>query len=163
MATNWLEFRVFRPYETSTMRYVAMQYINCKAGLPAHEAGSGPNEQENGMNTKPTTPKLLPWLARKAGISEHRAVTLWRDAERWAHRRAVFGSSAYYKLAVDRLLELVAAESLREDAASFGWRPWARAQARLWAVSMQVAQEGSALLGRGFRLIGSAAGQHQIG
>ena len=115
------------------------------------------------MSTKPKTPKLLPWLAKKAGISDHRATTLWLDAERWAARRAPFGSSAYYKLAVDRLLELVAGESLREDAASFGWRPWARAQARFWAISMQVVQEGSALTARGWRLIGSAARPHQLG
>jgi hypothetical protein len=115
------------------------------------------------MTTNPKTLKMLPWLAKKAGISEHRASTLWRESERWAERRATRGSSTYYKLAVDRLLELVAAESLREDAASFGWRPWARAQARFWAVSMHTAQEGSALMARGWRLIGSAAQQHQLG
>lgn len=109
------------------------------------------------MRTKPKTPKLLPWLAKKAGITEARATTLWHDAERWAERRAAAGSADYFRLAVDRLLELVAAESLRADAASFGWRPWARAQARLWALSMQVAQEGAALTARGWRLIGSAA------
>jgi len=111
------------------------------------------------MRSKPKTPKILPWLAKKAGISETRAATLWHDAERWAERRAAVGSSDYFKLAVDRLLELAAAESLREDAASFGWRPWARAQARLWAVSMQVAQQGCALTARGWRLIGSASQQ----
>lgn len=109
------------------------------------------------MSTNPKTPKLLPWLARKAGISERRACTLWFEAERWAARRASPGCSAYYQLAMDRLLELAAAESLREDAASFGWRPWARAQARLWAVSMQAAQEGSALVARGWRLLGASA------
>jgi hypothetical protein len=115
------------------------------------------------MNTKLKTPKLLPWLAKKAAISERRAATLWHDSERWAAHRAAPGSSDYYKLAVDRLLELVAAESLREDAASFGWRPWARAQARLWAISMQVAHQGAALTARGWRLIGSAAQHHQPG
>jgi hypothetical protein len=115
------------------------------------------------MTSKPKTPKLLPWLAKKAGISERRAATLWHDAERWAARLAAPGSSAYFKLAVDRLLELMAAESLREDAASFGWRPWARAQARMWAVSMQVAQETSALTARGWRLLGSATRHHQLG
>ena len=113
------------------------------------------------MRTNPRTPKLLPWLAKKAGISEHRATALWLESERWAARRAASGTSAYYKLAVDRLLELTAAESLREDAASFGWRPWTRAQARVWALSMQVAQQGSALTARGWRLIGSSARQHQ--
>lgn len=113
------------------------------------------------MRSKPETPKLLPWLAKKAGISDARAATLWRDAERWAERRATAGSSDYYKLAVDRLLELVAAESLRADAASFGWRPWARAQARLWAVSMQAAQQGAALSARGWRLIETISRQQQ--
>lgn len=115
------------------------------------------------MRTQPKTPKILPWLAKKAGISESRITTLWHEAERWAGRRSKVGSSLYFKLAVDRLLELALAESLRADAASFGWRPWARAQARLWAVSMQVAQQSSALTARGWRLIGSAAKQHQPG
>ena len=112
------------------------------------------------MTTHPKTPKLLPWLAKKAGISEHRATILWFDAERWAARRAAAGSSAYYKLAVDRLLQLAAAESLREDAASFGWRPLARAQARFLAIAMQVMQEGSALTARSWRLFGSVARQN---
>lgn len=111
------------------------------------------------MRTPPKTPKLLPWLAKKAGITESRATRLWHDAERWAQRQAAPGTAAYFQLAVDRLLELVAAESLREDAASFGWRPWARAQARFWASSMQAAQEASAAVGRGWRLIGSTAQQ----
>jgi len=114
------------------------------------------------MRSKPKTPKILPWLARKAGISDARAAELWRDAEHWAARRAETGTSAYFKLAVDRLLELAAADSLREDAASFGWRPWARAQARLWAISMQAAQEASALNARGWRLVGSFARLRQL-
>jgi hypothetical protein len=139
-----------------------MQHVACRTGGTGPQGRESPIEQENRMRTNPTTPKLLPWLAKKAGISERRATTLWLESERWAARRATTGSSAYYKLAVDRLLELTAAESLREDAASFGWRPWARAQARLWAVSMQAAQQGSALAARGWRLIGSTAQQHQL-
>ncbi len=106
------------------------------------------------MTSNPKTPKLLPWLAKKAGITERRATTLWHQAERWAACRAAAGSSDYFKLAVDHLLELIAAESLRADAASFGWRPWARAQARFWAVSMQAAHQASALSARGWRLLG---------
>lgn len=104
------------------------------------------------MKTNPKSPKLLPWLAKKAGITEHRATVLWHDATRWAEHRAKDGSSAYYKLAVDRFMELVAAESLREDAASFGWRPWARAQARMWAAAMHVAHQGADLAARTWRL-----------
>jgi hypothetical protein len=114
------------------------------------------------MRTAPKTPKLLPWLAKKAGISDARAAVLWHDAERWAARQAAPASSTYFKLAVDRLMELVAAESLRQDAASFGWRPWARAQARLWAVSMQVMHEGSALTARGWRLLNAAASRTRV-
>jgi hypothetical protein len=113
------------------------------------------------MKSYPKTPKILPWLAKKTGISESRAAELWHDAERWAGRRAKVGSSLYFKLAVDRLLELALAESLRADAASFGWRPWARTQARLWAVSMQIAQQGSALTARGWRMVSAAARQQQ--
>ena len=115
------------------------------------------------MNINRKTPKLLPWLAKKAGISERRAAALWREAERWAERRAARNSSTYYKLALDRFLERVAAESLREDAASFGWRQWARTQVRFWAVSMLVVQQGSALIAGGWRLIGAGARQHQPG
>jgi hypothetical protein len=115
------------------------------------------------MRTHPKTPKILPWLAKKTGISEARATALWHDAERWAAHRAPAGSSLYFKLAVDRLLQLALAESLRADAASFGWRPWARAQARFWVLSMQAAQHGSALTDRGWRLIRSAARQQQPG
>lgn len=113
------------------------------------------------MKTTPKTPKILPWLARKAGISEARAEQLWHEAERWAASQADPGSAAYFKLAVDRLLQLAAAESLRADAASFGWRPWARAQARAWAVSMQAMHEAAALSARGWRMVDSVTQRSQ--
>lgn len=83
---------------------------------------------------KAVPPMILPWLARKAGISEQRAETLWAAAERDAasHVGKKTGPE-YWRAAMDHLLELVAAESLHEDAASFGWRPWSRAQARFWS------------------------------
>lgn len=88
---------------------------------------------------KPTTPKILPWLARKADIPMHRAEILWHRACRHAaHATAEMDSPAYWAAAVDRLLELVAAERLREDAASFGWRQWARFNARLWRVPLAI-------------------------
>jgi len=78
-------------------------------------------------------PKILPWLAHKAGLSERRAETLWATALRYAaHHVGETASSAYWQAAMDRLLELIAAESLREDNASFGWRPWLRAQSHFW-------------------------------
>lgn len=113
------------------------------------------------MKTLAKTPKLLPWLARKAGIDDVRAAALWREAERWAARQAPDGSPVYYKLAVDRLLHLVAEESLREDAASFGWRPWARGQARLWSLAMRAMDEASALNARGWAIFEALARQRR--
>ena len=79
------------------------------------------------------TPKMLPWLAHKAGISFERAEMLWRAACRLAKQTTGESETpAYWAAAVDRLLELVAAERLQEDAASFGWRNFARRQAALW-------------------------------
>lgn len=83
--------------------------------------------------TRFRAPMILPWLAHKAGISERRAETLWSAACRFAANRGLEAETPdYWKTAMDRLLELIAAESLREDDASFGWRPWLRAQSRYW-------------------------------
>jgi hypothetical protein len=105
----------------------------------------------------PKSPKLLPWLAKKAGISPHRADILWQDACRYAAHRTEVDSPAYYKLSIDRLLELVAAESLREDAASLGWRPWIRAQNRLWGATLQVVEGASLLANRSWRALSLSA------
>ena len=132
------------------------------------------------MRSYPKTPKILPWLAKKAGISESRAATLWHQAERWAEHRAKAGSSLYFKLAVDRLLQLeqlllshprglrtcpIAARLIPSgiaNSSATGSMP-ARAQARFWALSMQAAQHGSALTDRGWRLIRSTSRLHQPG
>jgi hypothetical protein len=89
------------------------------------------------MNTM--TPKILPWLAHKAGISLHRTEILWHAAQRHAaHVTGETETPAYWQAAMDRLLELVAAESLRDDAASFGWRRWTRLNQRLWQATLVV-------------------------
>ena len=88
-----------------------------------------------------TPPKLLPWLARKAGISDAQAASLWREAEKVAARQAEHGTSEYYRLAVDELLQRIVKASLVADAASFGWRPWARGQTRLWRTAMLAMHE----------------------
>jgi len=86
-----------------------------------------------------TNPKILPWLAHKAGITERRAEILWHAACRHAaHATGETETPAYWQAAMDRLLELVAAERLREDAASFGWRRWARANENFWRAPLAV-------------------------
>jgi hypothetical protein len=102
-------------------------------------------------------PKLLPWLAKKAGIDMRLAEKLWQDASRYAANHATPDTSDYFKIAIDRLLELVAAESLRADAASFGWRPWARAQRRLWGAVVHVMEMGSVATTRSLRQITAGA------
>ncbi|MDR2001249.1 MAG: hypothetical protein LBP94_06945 [Zoogloeaceae bacterium] len=81
---------------------------------------------------KPTfakAPKILPWLAHKAGIDSHRAETLWHTALRYAALAHAPDAPEYWPAAMDRLLDLLAAESRREDLASFGWHPWAHSLA----------------------------------
>ena len=70
-------------------------------------------------------PKLLPWIARRAGISDELALKLWRRAAGEAEERignAV--SSEYFAAAVDGFLRLVEDEACGEGAdkpASLGW------------------------------------------
>lgn len=91
------------------------------------------------MKSTMHSPKLLSWLAEKAGIPMSRAEMLWEAAQR--HAAGSVGTadeSAYWSAAMDRLHELVAAESLREDVASFGWRRWTRTQERFWQAPLAV-------------------------
>lgn len=102
-------------------------------------------------------PKLLPWLARKAGISADRAEILWRAARRYAASHVgATETSDYWKTAMDRLLELIAAEALREDAASFGWRRWSRQQARLWQAPLALLDAFSLSSAHAWRVFGAS-------
>ena len=57
-------------------------------------------------------PKMLPWLARKAGISDTRAEALWAEAIVYATVRTGWvGTSEYWETAMDRLIELIECES----------------------------------------------------
>lgn len=103
-------------------------------------------------------PKLLPWLARKAGIEERRAETLWREASRQAALRAGRGTSAHHAAAMERFVELLTAETQREDAACFGLRTWARAQASLWRTPAALFDAAALSMARSWRLIGHSFG-----
>ncbi|HEY5762869.1 MAG TPA: hypothetical protein VIS73_06650 [Rhodocyclaceae bacterium] len=57
-------------------------------------------------------PKLLPWLARRAGVSNELAHRLWRRAIQEAAAIAGSDHSAeYHAVAIDRLLNLLEVES----------------------------------------------------
>lgn len=102
-------------------------------------------------------PMILPWLARKAGISGHRAEVLWHAAQRYAAlNTGETETPAYWKEAMDRLLELIAAEALREDAASFGLRRWSRAQANLWQAPLALVNAVALSSARGWRIFGQS-------
>jgi hypothetical protein len=56
--------------------------MNCRAGVAnSGRPGTGICRvpREIAMNAVPT-PKSLPWLARRAGVPDHVADTLWREA-----------------------------------------------------------------------------------
>ena len=99
-------------------------------------------------------PKILPWLAHKAGIDDRRALMLWHAALRHAATAHAPDTSDYWQSAMDRLLELIAAESQRQDAASFGWRPWARNLADVWTLRMDIFDEIALAPIRAWRIIG---------
>jgi hypothetical protein len=103
---------------------------------------------------KTTHPKILPWLAHKAGISLPRAETLWLAARRHAMLATGEADTAVcWQAAMDRLLELVAAESLHEEAASFGWRAWARHYRRLWQAPLDILDALTLNSQRGWRTL----------
>ena len=58
-------------------------------------------------------PKILPWIAKKAGISEELALKLWRRAASEAeHLTCKAEGSEYWGLAVERFLSHVEGEAL---------------------------------------------------
>jgi len=106
----------------------------------------------------PHGPKILPWLAHKAGIGEQRAEMLWQAALRHADRVAGQASSSdYWQVAMDHLRQLIAAESQREDVASFGWRPWSRNLAQAWSTRLEVLDQIALARIRTWRILGQQA------
>jgi hypothetical protein len=63
------------------------------------------------MSCTPTLPKVLPWLAREAGVGPARAEVLWHRAERFADGFARRGTPVWAKLAMDHLRTGLNAES----------------------------------------------------
>lgn len=106
------------------------------------------------MNPLETSPKILPWLAHEAGISEQRAEGLWHSALKDAAKAAKPGTPEYWRHAIDRVRQSIAAESCREDAASFGWRPWARSLTTLWSARMEAFDEIALAPVRAWRILG---------
>ena len=76
------------------------------------------------------TPKALPWLARRAGVSDSRAELLWRAACLQAvSMTGEHDGPRYWDAARERLLDLLARERWRSHP-PFAW-PWLLAQTAL--------------------------------
>lgn len=110
------------------------------------------------MKSSNRKPQLLPWLANKAGLPLARVEELWQAAERQAARSVgEINTAEYYAVAMDRLYELVAAASLRADAASFGWRPWMRFSQQAWQAPVMLLDAWALNSARSWR-----ARQHEL-
>lgn len=98
------------------------------------------------MNSKSmNAPKILPWIARKAGISDELALKLWRRALSEAEfLTGQAEGSAYWGLAVERFLIIV--EDEVGASPSYGLTPAPRIswmwqhQTRLSLLSLMAAQ-----------------------
>lgn len=81
------------------------------------------------------TPKLVPWFARKAGVSEERAATLWRKAVRQATADTGWvGNAEYWGEAMSNFLRLLEDEQTTFCAPRM--TPYIRTQNRLWRLPL---------------------------
>jgi len=101
-----------------------------------------------------TVPKLLPWLARSAGLTDLRSEQLWWEASRYARNAtAEFDTPRYWKAAMERLMILIEAESAAQRRIRQA-SPWGVAQAHLrdaLLTSTDLMAQMSANLRRWFR------------
>lgn len=92
-------------------------------------------------------PKLLPWLARRAGISMELAEKLWRRAA--SDAAELTGSSEgpeFSRFAIEALIDLIEDECCRENVEAAPRSDWFwRHQRRMAAYSFKVANLGHPL------------------
>lgn len=101
----------------------------CRDPLAADPSGPQRKEQQMPANY----PKMLPWLAKKANVPLKRAEVLWNQALRHAIQRSTqIESPQTWKLAVDRLLDLLGSESPASRGVFAGWVATARLPALWW-------------------------------
>lgn len=81
------------------------------------------------------TPKLLPWYARKAGVSVERATVLWQKAVRQATVETGWvGSAEYWGEAINCFQRLL--EEERGSFCSPRVTPFVRSQNRIWRLPL---------------------------
>lgn len=93
-------------------------------------------------------PKMLPWLARSAGLPIERVEALWEEAKRHAAKKTgSIDTSAYFAAAQNRLLQSVQNEAVRFHPPQM--TPWILINTRLGALPLVAAN--------GFAKVWSAA------
>lgn len=96
-------------------------------------------------------PLILPWLAKRAGLSETRARELWSEA--WIQAAEACGnttSSEFFRTTVEKLEALMAAESRKLDN-KYALRPWTRLQRGIWGLQLTWMEAGTAIAARVWR------------
>jgi hypothetical protein len=91
------------------------------------------------------TPKLLPWYARKAGVSLDRAESLWRKAVREATAETGWvGNSEYWGAAMDTFARLL--EEDKRTLCAPQVVPLVRSQSRMWRLPLLAMEDVFAAL-----------------
>ncbi|HRQ58521.1 MAG TPA: hypothetical protein PLN31_13985 [Azoarcus taiwanensis] len=86
------------------------------------------------------TPKLLPWYARKAGVSIERAESLWRKAVREATERTGWvGNAEYWGEAMNTFRTLLGEE--RSTLCTPSVSPFVRTQNRIWRLPLNAMED----------------------
>lgn len=81
------------------------------------------------------TPKLLPWYARKAGVSVERAEALWRKAVRAATAETGWvGNAEYWGAAMDHFVRLL--EQERSTLCAPPMQSYVRTHNRMWRLPL---------------------------
>ncbi len=86
------------------------------------------------------SPKILPWYARKAGVSVERAEALWHKAVREATADTGWvGTSEFWGSALDRFLELLKEE--QTPLCQPHMESFVRSQHRMWLLPLLAAED----------------------
>lgn len=76
------------------------------------------------------TPKMLPWIARSAGLTDARGVQLWLEASEYASNAAgETDTPKFWKAAHERFVDLVQAEAMVSNPPET--TPWVMIQTNL--------------------------------
>ena len=107
------------------------------------------------MNSLIRTPKILPWLAHRAGVPFERAEILWQEALRETPRAGyVADASDYWKAAMDRLIAKLADEAEHRREAPFGFGPLLHLPVRLALIGLAANEAYARAAARNWRPAG---------